>query len=226
VNVTKTQAFLIGGAIGVVVGVLGSLIHTSAPKDTPIVIVGGSIHGKTDSNDTSGWVPSSGNSYQGTVHRDPKNNNGIDRLQFNNLEGNPATMTNTGGWAITVANTDKNHNAVKKGALKFCSDTTCTASTDLMDGSPNKNQCGSIFAQFGNVYLGARKDSRLEEVKSGAIIRELHYHDQDPDCDGPNGTGESKCDWPMQFTVETCNPLTSKTYSCMGTGCSVQVGTN
>jgi hypothetical protein len=226
VKLTKTHVFLIGTVIGaIIVGVVHAIITSSvAPKDTPIVIISGSLHGKTDSSDPSGWAPGPGNTYQGTVHHDPKNNNGIDYLQFNLLQGNPPTATSTNGWAITAANTDAKHSEVKEYAVRLCSDPTCTASTRLMDGSPNKNQCGSVFAPFGNVYMGARSDSWLEPVKSGSAVRTLHYHDTN--CDGAQGSSnESECDWPIQFKVETCNPITSKTYACMGKGCSVQVGT-
>ncbi len=217
-KLTKTQLF-VGGLIVVVAAVVGFVIHSSAPKDTPIVIIGSSIHVNLDPSDSTGWNPQ-GSLYVGIVSRSLKNNNGIDRLQFNNLETNPQVMTQTGGWAITAANTDKPHKAKKDYAVRLCSDATCSASIRLMDGTKNNNQCQSPFNQFGPVYVGARSDSWLEQKSL-----ELHYHDRDGNCDGSNGTGESDCDWPIQYTVETCRPLTSTTYACMGKGCGVQVGT-
>ena len=220
-NASKTQAFVIGFAVGVIVGVVGTLIHSSAPRDTPIVIVGGSIHHDTDKDDTTGWqVETSQASYFGVVHHDASNTNGINYLafaQYNDDKGNPfgGPITNTGGWAIQIAD------AKQKQAVKLCSDSGCTASSDLSGSA----RCSKTFSAFAPVYLGVIDSGStwLEEKTHKSIIDELRYHNKNGDCDG-GGSTESACDMVSTLRVDTCTPLQSRTLTCTGKGCTLTIG--
>lgn len=221
-KLTKTHVFLTGAAIGaIIVGVIHAIITSSVPKDTPIVIVGGSIHHDTAKADNTGWLPQTpGASYLGIVHRDGSNNNGIDALAFNKfVDGGGNSYTgpapNTNGWAIRVTD------ATTAKAVNVCSDTGCSASSDL-NGSA---RCPPGYNRFGPVSVSVvdSTKSRLQEKKKGGIINELRYHNKSGDCDG-NSDNEGNCDMLTTMRVDTCSPLQSQTVTCSGGGCSLTIG--
>src|SRR5579871_6828063 len=115
--------------MGVIVGAVAYAVHSLAPKDTPIVIIGGSIHHDTDKNDNTGWqIETSQASYFGVVHHDASNTNGINYLaftQYNDDKGNSFTgpIQDTNGWAIQITD------AKQKPAINLCSDVGCSASS-------------------------------------------------------------------------------------------------
>ncbi len=211
-------AAIVGGALVYVV----MTQHPTMPKDTPIVIVGGSIHHDVDKNDDTGWLSQArGVSYLGIVHRDSTNKTGIDNLAFNlfvDANHNPVTapIQNTNGWAVKVTD------ATGAAAVNLCSDRSCSASSDLTGSA----RCNDGFSANSPVFASVvdNNKSRLQEKKNGNIINELRYHNKNGDCDG-QGDNEGKCDMITTMRVDTCSPLQSQTLTCAGAGCTLTIGT-
>lgn len=213
----------------------GFIVFSSSSKDTPIVVAGGSIYGDTDFWDGDGWKHAAqGDPYAGSVHGPGKYNpNGIGSITLSGFDGTPPQpMTATNFWAISFSNVDKKKQE-KKFALRLCSDPTCIASQQLMNGSPNHQLCSGTFDNQGPVYLGVRGDSRLQENRpwyNNKKVNELRFHDGTNDCDGANDSPESACDAINSITVEICSPPPNPTssshdYHCSdNTKCKVQIG--
>jgi hypothetical protein len=241
-KLTKSHLVVAGTVVGggLVIYIAASLVSAlSSPKDTPIVLGGGSIYGDTHFLDTDGWNRQPGY-YSGSIHPGHYNPNGIDSLTLSGFDNNPGnSISGTGGWAISVWNVDSNNNP-KDGALRLCSDANCSASHKQMDGSDNPSPCNGLSPLGVSVYVGVRSDSGLEERKAlgglSKAIREVRFYDGA--CDGQSGT-ESSCDTINKITLETCRPVStnplpsppppppySTDYTCANKKgkCSVQVG--
>ncbi len=122
-----TAKIFIFGGIGILVlaGILCAIFHIKsvapAPKptngggkDTPIVVVGGSIRPTTAHTDTAGWTPRTpGTSYTAAANATTAGGSvGIDLLTFCNFDQYPDPLSGTGGWAITYAD----HNPMQSTA--------------------------------------------------------------------------------------------------------------
>jgi hypothetical protein len=219
---TTSQIIAAAVVTAIVVGALAYLLVSShMPKDTPIVIIGGSIHHDIDGNDLNGWLArNSYVSYHGLVHRDPRNTSGIDYLAFNlftDANNNPFTgpIQNTSGWAIKVTD------GTTAAGVYICSDDGCSASSE----KTGSDRCPGGFNPYAALYVGVidQTKSRLQEKKNGGIINELRYHNKSGDCDG-DGDNEGQCDMVTTMRVDTCTPLQSQTLKCAGKGCTLTIG--
>jgi hypothetical protein len=201
----NTKSFVLFGALAAILAGLVLLIANilgPGKKDTPVVIVGGSIHPKTAGSDPSGWTATSQyRTYtaaaKATTAGSPV---GIDLISFKGFDSNPGPISNTRGWAVTYST--KGKNSPKLNALHVCSDGNCNASAHPLDGSKT---CTTPFNPDGPVNVIVGDQAWLEEKNSGAIIGELHFHDTEPGCDKPRDTGEGTCDKINDVQVETCS---------------------
>lgn len=239
-----TAKIFIFGGIGILVlaGILCVIFHIKsvalAPgggKDTPIVVVGGSIRPTTAHTDTHGWIPIPNTRsavYSAAANATTAGGDvGTDLLTFCNFDQYPDPLSGTGGWAITYAdhNPDATHSR-HANAVKICSDSSCSASARTPSGAPNPSVCqnASTFSGQGPIYAFADDRAQWQEVKSGKEITELHFHDTDSKCDGPGSTNENKepdCDKIYDVQVETCSKGTlSLTCDKANGKCHVTIG--
>lgn len=226
-KLTRMQLLIAGGLLIVAGIVLFILIHTTSSKDTPVVVAGGSIYGKTAKNDGDGWTTIQPQIlYSASTH---ETSPGIDWLDFELFESPPSPnpVIKTQGWAISYSVPDGNGGVVPY-ALRYCSDQTCSASKVLMDGTTNKSVCSgaSSFSASTPVYLGvnsAVSGLQLDETKSGKITSQLVFDDVNLSCSPGSG---NKCNHIHDVTLEVCNGTTyAAAFTCKNPNCYVQVGT-
>jgi hypothetical protein len=218
-----TAKIFIFGGIGILVlaGILGVVFqklfapppppqqNPKGPKDTPVVVVGGSIRPTVAHTDTYGWTPGTRyTSYSAAAHATTTGGDvGTDLLTFANFDQYPDPLSGTGGWAITYADHNAD-NTRHPNAVKVCSDSSCSASATTTSGAPNPSVCqnSATFTGQGPIYAFADDRARWEEVNPNRKeITELHFHDTDAKCDGPSSTSEGACDKIYDVQVETCS---------------------
>ena len=246
-----TKKYVIGGVgILVLAGIIGVITnlgvvlqffqgppppHTGTPpgsKDTPVVVVGGSIRPKVAPTDTDGWTEQSQYKVYTAAARATTAGSavGIDLLTFCNFDQYPDPLSNTGGWSITYADHNPDLRKTKHpNALKICSDKDCSASALAPGGATNPSVCPkpSTFSADGPIYVFAGDRARIEPISPGNKITELHFHDIHAKCDGPSGANENaKCDKIYDVLVETCKQGSLPPLTCNNANgkCNVTIG--
>ena len=215
-KLTKVQV-VFGVAIGILLlgaAVLFFIRILTVPKDTPIVIVGGSIYGQTYSSDTGGWT-NNGGYFSASLHSDGDNPKKTDQLylrgfQLNGspLSPNPYPVLANGGWKIEYFNQTKKH-VTERDALYFCSNAACSI-------------CNQAPGDW--VYLLPGGHSRLEPRQNGSgITNEIHFHDKAKDCDDDQNTEDSDCDKIISIELTTCSGSVQD-FDCSSGYCNVTVG--
>lgn len=220
---TTTHKVVAAAVIVLVVVVVVHMIiqHTTAPRDTPIVVGGGSIYGNTSPQDTEGWKVKTSLSQYGSLHASSGGNpKGIDNLTFTLFDSSPATnpVSGTGGWAIEVRNPLPGGGPNLTPAVEFCSDSNCSAAH-----LPCVN-----FDKHSPVYFNVRTGAQLNSLPgsgpSGATMR-IDFHDSTPACNSPVANA---CDKIYDVALVTCNgganPVFSTTCNQNPSQCRVQVG--
>jgi hypothetical protein len=217
---TKVVGTLV--VIVVVIVVVHMIIqHFTAPKDTPIVMGGGSIYGNTSPQDTDGWKAASSLSQYGSLHASSGGNpKGIDNLTFTLFDSSPTTNPETGtrGWAILVRNPLPGGGPNPTPAVSFCSDSGCSAA----------HQPCAAFDKHSPVYFTVRAGAQLTAPPgsgpSGATMR-VNFHDTTPACNSPVANA---CDKIYDVALITCNggadPVFTTTCNQNPSQCNVQVG--
>jgi hypothetical protein len=239
-----TAKTLVLGGIGILLlaGILGVVFHKlfvapppaqpkpKSPKDTPVVVVGGSIRPTAFPADTYGWTElNSSKSYSAAASASTAAGGvGIDLITFANFDNNPDPISKTGGWALTYADHNPDLKRTRHAnAVKVCSDSSCSASATTVADKPNQSVCPNAltFTGSGPIYAFADDRARWEKVKSGKEITELHFHDTHLLCDGPISRGEAACDKIYDVQVETCSKV-SLSLTCTNANgkCNVTIG--
>jgi hypothetical protein len=195
------------------------------PKDTPVVIVGGSIELRTDKSDQSGWK-ASGSGYIGSVFVDSEKDNAADNLTFIGFVDNPGLVTGTGGWKITFDNQDNQVPPVpvhpKPNAFSLCSDPSC-----VVPPSPCPTTIGNLVTVAPNPN---RKEVHLGVDTYNNVKRDLHVRDWTLGCKHGAGDTDGSCDAIYQVTLTTCAPGKSGTFVCPESKdhhkrCEISIGT-
>jgi hypothetical protein len=186
----------------------------TAPKDTPIVVVGGSIQLMTNDADDIGWT-NNGRGYSAFVSRTPANPNIGDKLSFVGFKNNPGVVTGTGGWEISFHNLDTDGTTEKRDEFALCSNANC-------DTAPAQTTGLCSTAVGDTVYLvpNPRQNSRLyphfTEIKNGQVKHELDFHDWSAlphNCKNGSGDIDGPCDVLYEVTLTTCTTQ-SNDYAC------------
>ena len=222
-KLTRTH-ILIGSIAGLalIIFVVWLIIQHASPPDTPIVIGGGSIYGKTSPKDTDGWTAVDNLKEYGKLHPGPvQNPHGIDELTFTNFDTspNPNPERNTGGWAILIRNPlpPPNTGPNPIPAVSVCSDATCSAAAPGCDPK--------TFDKKGAVYFNVRANAQITRVPGsgpGTAIGEIDFHDT------TSGCTPDTCDKIYDVALKTCNggvnPVFTTTCNTNPKSCDVQVG--
>jgi len=181
----KTNRAMVWGFGGV--GLLGVLltilkifgIWPFTPKGPPVIIVGGSMRG----NVSNGWTRDrSLQAYKAIV-----GDNTTIYLKDVYQNGKPTqdSLPATNGFLIELFDSDPNYSGSARNAVAVCSFSGCA------HGS-------STTTDKHTVYIQVRRQNvdRLEEVNSGSLITELHFHNQHPggQCDQLTSSCEGACD--------------------------------
>lgn len=205
----------------------GVLPTNSNPKDTPIVIAGGSIYAEAAPTDPIGWTSMKPQkSYNASHHATSGNPRGIDQIALTGFDQNPANaISGTGGWAITYWDKDEQGNP-KPNAAQICSDSSCSASASPLNGSRKDSACNPASLNLnGPIYITAGASAQWEQIPQGSKIGMLHFIDTS--CDESTSSTKSSCDKISQISLETCLPRYQQAYyTCKGAQghCTVTIG--
>src|SRR5579862_8215291 len=173
-RISRVHAFVGGAALPFIIySVIKLAIYafSQSPKDTPIIVAGGSIYGEAYATDTDGWSPSSDGTYfTASLHSGALNKKwGIDNILMSNFQTspNPNPITGSKGWSIQYYNRD-GHGGNKADALWLCSNQNCSTS------QPCPSSLGdTVYLMPGN---HTRFDARITGLPG--VIDEVHFHDK------------------------------------------------
>jgi hypothetical protein len=201
----------IGGAILVLAVIFAAYhyypwngnIKDGGPKNTPIVIAGGGLHGEVHKA-SDGWTAiTSAERYSAPVP-----DKDIDDITITGYTGSPAQpITGTGGWTITFSTPHGDKD------VELCSSEDCS---------------GKSLDSSGTIYFGLDKKLGLfNELKSGSLIKEIHFHELG--CYKGVDKDNETCDVPVKIEIKTANNVNvSSPLKCPldGTACDVIIGKN
>jgi hypothetical protein len=201
-------------------------------KDTPVVIVGGCLHGKADKSAQGNWTAIQQYSRYSASVGSGKNDN-VKLTQFNNTS---YAFTGTGGWAVTYTD-EYRHRGGTSTSEKLCSDQFCSASKTDEEGNQNSYSCSATSIDpNGLVYLKAgSKEDWYEVNPSGSAVTEVDLQEKDQTCVNQRDKGkpDGACEKISEILLETCNAVQdnntqkSQTYPCTassGNHCDVKIG--